>query len=100
MSSKKLDIGMGELRNIIYNCKQATYLIEKQQIGKITLREKVQLHIHLYGCSICKLFNKQSSMINAMIKQLLNNTHSPEIKLEEGFKNDLQNKIEEELNKN
>ena len=90
---------MGELRNIIYNCKHATYLIEKKLIGKITLREKVQLHIHLYGCSVCKLFNKQSRMINGMIKHLLEN-HAPVIKLGEEFKTDLQHKIEEALNKN
>ena len=90
---------MGELRNIIYNCKQATFLIEKRLIGKITLREKIQLHIHFYGCSVCKLFNKQSSMINAMVKQLLINHDKPDIKLDEKVKADMQHRIEDELNK-
>lgn len=91
---------MGELRNMIYNCRQATYLIEKRQIGKITLREKVQLQVHLYGCSVCKLFSKQSIMINAMIKQAFKNNTPPKLKLDDKFKNELQHKIEEGLNKN
>lgn len=100
MSSKELDIDMGELKNMIYNCREATFLIEKRLVGTITLREKVQLHIHLYGCSVCKLFNKQSIMINTMIKQLLKGGNPLEIKLDDNFKSELQHKIEDELNKN
>ena len=100
MPSKKLDIDMGELRNMIYNCRQATYLIEKRQIGKITLREKVQLQVHLYGCSVCKLFSKQSVMINTVIKQVFKSNTPPTLKLDEKFKKQLQHKIQDELNKN
>jgi hypothetical protein len=91
---------MGELRNMIYNCRQATYLIEKQQIGKITLREKVQLQVHLYGCSVCKLFSKQSVIINSMVKQVFKSNTPPKLKLDDKFKMELQHKIEEGLNKN
>ncbi|MEO8885456.1 MAG: hypothetical protein ABI367_05295 [Mucilaginibacter sp.] len=90
---------MSRLRNIIYNCREATYLIEKRLIGKITLREKIQLHIHFYGCSVCKLFNKQSRIINTMVKQLLINKGQPDLKLDDDFKNDMQHRIEDELNK-
>jgi hypothetical protein len=91
---------MSKRRDIVYNCRQATFLIEKRLIGKITLREKIRLHIHLYGCSACKLFNKQSMMINAMIKQAFKSNTTPKIMLDDRFKKQLQYKIEEELNKN
>ena len=91
---------MSILRNIRYNCKEATFLIEKKLVGNITLREKVQLQIHLYGCSVCKVFVKQSGMINVVIKQLLINKQQADIKLDDDFKNNLQHRIEEELNKN
>ncbi len=61
---------MSELKNMIYNCRQATYLIEKQQIGKINLREKVQLQVHLYACSVCKLFSKQSVVVENTISSI------------------------------
>ena len=91
---------MSELRNMIYNCRQATYLIEKQQIGKINLREKVQLQVHLYACSVCKLFSKQSVVINAMIKQAFKSNTPPKLQLDDKFKKELQHKIKEGLNKN
>ncbi len=91
---------MSILRNIRYNCKEATFLIEKKLIDKLTLREKVQLHIHLYGCSVCKVFDKQSKLINEMVKQLLANNNSETKTLDDTFKNDLQNRIDERVNKN
>lgn len=91
---------MSQLKKIIYNCKQATFLIEKKLIYKLTFREGIELRIHLYGCSVCKLFDKQSHMLNAMVKQLFSNSTHTETRLDDNFKQDLQNLIEEELNKN
>lgn len=88
---------MSMLRNIRYNCKEATFLIERKLVDKLTLREKAHLRIHLYGCSICKVFDKQSKLINKMVKQLLTNNDRA---LDDAFKNDLQNRIDKEINKN
>jgi hypothetical protein len=90
---------MSELKKIAYNCKKATFLIEKKQIGKITMREKLELKIHLAGCSVCRVFQQQSVMINRMVHDLLRASNYKEIKLDDEFKKDLQNKIEHELNK-
>lgn len=87
---------MNALKKIIYNCKKATFLIEKQQISNITLREKLELKIHLAGCVVCQIFQQQSILINQMVR---NHLHK-EIKLDEGFKKELQDRIEDELNKN
>ena len=38
---------MDPLKKIIYNCKQATFLIEKKMIGRITFRQHIELRIHL-----------------------------------------------------
>jgi hypothetical protein len=91
---------MGELKKIAYNCRKATLLIEKKQIDKLTLREKLELKIHLAGCSVCRTFEQQSIMINKMVHQLLHSAQHPEITLDKEFKENLQNRIEEELNKN
>ncbi len=90
---------MGAIRKIRYNCKKATFLIEKKLIDKITFREKIELRIHLAGCSVCRIFGKQSKMINKMVHQLFHSSME-NAKLDEGFKKDLQERIEEELNKN
>lgn len=91
---------MGPIKKIQYNCKQATFLIEKRLIGRLTLREQVELHIHLAGCSVCRVFVQQSKMINTMVRQLFNQKNDPDKHLDENFKKDLQHRIEDELNKN
>jgi hypothetical protein len=103
MSSKKLDLNnlaMNNLKKIIYNCKQATLLIEKKSIKRLTFRETIELRIHLYGCSFCRLYSKQSRIINTMVQELFRSSTYSGYKLDDGFKLELQNRIEEELNKN
>lgn len=91
---------MGPLKKITHNCKRATYLIERKLISGLTLREKAELQIHLYGCSVCRIFEKQSRLINKMVQQLFESNNETTVHLEENFKQSLQLRIEEELNKN
>jgi len=90
---------MSYLKRIIYNCKQATYLIEKKSVGSISFRETIELRIHLFGCGFCRLFSKQSHVINEMVKELFRSSEVPAARLEDDFKKELQERIEEELNK-
>ena len=84
---------MNALKKIVYNCKKATFLIEKQQVGKITVREKLELKLHLTGCAICVTYMRQSAVINQMARKLMNNGGSSTLKLDEGFKEQLQKRI-------
>ena len=86
------------LSKIQNNCRQATFLIEKKSVARLTIRETVELRIHLYGCSFCRLFGKQSAVINDMVKELLR-TSNENVKLDDNFKRELQERIENELNK-
>jgi hypothetical protein len=100
--SEKLDLNyiiMSYLKKIIYNCKQATFLIDKKATSRLTFREMIELRIHLYGCSFCRIYKKQSRMINEMVQELFRSAFKPGKKLDENFKNELQERIEEELNK-
>jgi hypothetical protein len=92
---------MSTLKNIIHNCRQATFLIEKKQFKKLSFREFIELRIHLAGCSVCTLYNKQSRVIHQMVQQLFRDSMKPTgVQLDDSFKQDLQHRIEEELNKN
>jgi len=90
---------MDPLKKIIYNCKQATFLIEKKMIGRITFRQHIELRIHLFGCSVCTLYGKQSRMIHTMVLQLFRSSQPKQIRLDDEFKKELQDRIEAELNK-
>lgn len=91
---------MSELKKIIYNCKQATFLIEKRQIISLTIRERIELRIHLAGCSVCTLFQKQSIVINRMVKDLIRSADHTTITLDEDYKKELQEQIDKEMDKN
>jgi len=91
---------MSALKNIIYNCRKATFLIEKKQLSPLTFQEKVELRIHLTGCSFCRLFQKQSISINLMVHELFHQAKPIEKGLDEAYKKELQERIENELNKN
>jgi len=91
---------MSYLKKIIYNCKQATFLIEKRQLGSISFKEAFELRIHLIGCSFCRIYKKQSRVINEMVQELFRSSMQNDPRLDEDFKKELQGRIEEELNKN
>jgi hypothetical protein len=91
---------MSQLKKIQYNCKKATFLIEKKLISHITFREHIELRIHLLGCSVCRVYGKQSRIINDMVRQLFKSSMPGEVKLDDSFKKELQERIEIELNKN
>ncbi|WP_158989801.1 hypothetical protein [Mucilaginibacter sp. L196] len=91
---------MSQLKKIQYNCKKATFLIEKKMLSRITFREHIELRIHLMGCSVCRIYGKQSRIINDMVRQLFKSSMPGEVKLDDSFKKELQERIEIELNKN
>ena len=91
---------MSYLKRIIYNCKQATFLIEKRQMGTITFREAFELRVHLIGCQFCRIYKKQSVIINKMVQQLFQGSSHNGAKLDDTFKQELQGRIEDELKKN
>jgi hypothetical protein len=91
---------MSQLKKIQYNCKKATLLIEKKMLSRITFREHIELRIHLLGCSVCRIYGKQSRIINDMVQQLFKSSMPGEVRLDDSFKKELQERIETELNKN
>lgn len=56
-------------------CKKATYLISKEEEGKLSWLERWQLRGHLTICSICRKFEQQSGFIGHMARLY---THSHE----------------------
>ncbi|MET4082645.1 hypothetical protein ABIB40_002605 [Pedobacter sp. UYP30] len=89
-----------EIKKIAYNCRKATFLIEKKQLEKISVREELELKIHLAGCAICVTYQKQSLAINRMVKNLFVSSLHSELHLNENFKEELQKKIDNQLNEN
>lgn len=81
------------LEKIAYDCKKATFLIEKKQGGQLTGRDKLELKIHLAGCYICRIYEQQSLLISQMMRNFIQNEAATEIKLSDDFKKALATQI-------
>ena len=85
-----------EKKDMVDNCKKATFLIEKRQTGEITLKERLELEFHLKTCEMCSIFSKQSMVINQFVKKIFQPEKS-KMQLDEGFKEQLQRQIDEKM---
>ncbi|TFF36596.1 zf-HC2 domain-containing protein [Mucilaginibacter psychrotolerans] len=90
---------MNPLKAITRNCRKATFLADKRMDGKLTFRESIELRIHLVGCGACRLYTIQSAKISQMINELLK-SQPQDIRLDSSFKANLQERINDEMNKN
>ena len=88
---------MDDATKIMYNCKQATLLIEKKQLIPLTLTEKIELKLHLAGCAVCRTFERQSILINKHIKSFFHSATTPTGKLDDQFKKLLHERIVEKM---
>ncbi len=46
------------------NCNEATYLISRSELEKISCSEQISLKIHLLGCKYCLRFKQQVKIIS------------------------------------
>ncbi|MDZ4845109.1 MAG: hypothetical protein SH857_06115 [Chitinophagales bacterium] len=59
------------------SCKKAGELIEKKNAEKLSLPESFQLRLHSAMCDICRLYEKQSKLINNLLKKGLKEKSEP-----------------------
>ena len=81
---------------IMLTCEEATFLITKSEVEDLGCIKKMQLKMHLAGCSLCRRFKLQSDIINQSLKHLehLNGDHTHNYHLPEKKKEELQEIIE------
>ena len=79
------------------DCRRATALIEKRSVRPLGFREWCELCIHLAGCSFCRLFQRQSRMINGVVRDLFHRAEGADRRLDEEAKHRMQEEIEERL---
>ncbi|MFY8127445.1 MAG: hypothetical protein ACOVMM_03645 [Chitinophagaceae bacterium] len=79
-------------------CKQASYLLNKEQETKITVADKLKLQMHLAVCSSCILFKKQIQQIVSLLQNKPSNNHSLLKSKKEIMKKELQKVMESKQN--
>ncbi len=90
---------MRKKRKIANNCERATFMIEKKKFGALSFKEKLELTIHLAGCEPCRIFQRQSKLIDKIVGNIFNKSIDEELKLDDQFKKELRESIDEKLDR-
>ncbi|MBN8577872.1 MAG: hypothetical protein J0L66_13085 [Cytophagales bacterium] len=54
-------------KKIIFDCKKATLIVVKLEVGQASFAERMQLWYHQQFCNPCRQFQKQSAHINRVL---------------------------------
>jgi hypothetical protein len=80
------------IQRFLLSCHRASKLIEKNQLGRLSYKEEVQLKIHKMMCEACRNYEKQSIFIGKILEKqyrLKEEKHYPEIDLKASIKEKL-----------
>lgn len=85
---------MQKIMNMMVNsCKKTSELIDKQQLTKLTAKEKMQLQVHKSMCKTCSAYEHQSKVIDNIINKWFNGKSKTNVKLPEERKNKILDEI-------
>ncbi len=59
------------MMKMMITCEQASFLIDKEQYTPLSLKEKINLNMHLLTCKFCRLYKVESHLINNEIKRVI-----------------------------
>ena len=83
------------MNKLMLSCKRATELIEKKMVVKLSCVESLQLTVHKGVCSACKVYEKQSLLIDQSIKRISESQQNETPKLSEESKLQIINSLQE-----
>lgn len=78
---------------LFVSCDEAKQICDKSQYGEATFWEKVKLNIRLSWCKITRAYSRNNRKLTEMVEK----AHLDSI--EEGRKEDMKRKLQEELSK-
>lgn len=85
---------MQKIMNMMVNsCKKTSELIDKQQLTKLTAKEKMQLQVHKSMCKTCTAYEHQSKVIDNIINKWFKGNSKTNVKLPEERKNKILDEI-------
>lgn len=72
---------------LMLSCFRATELIEKRQLTKLGMFDLMRLHMHTMMCDACRMYEKQSKIINTALNTELSSDKSTSIVSDESANN-------------
>lgn len=80
------------IKCFIVPCQEATYLETKRKFEKLTLREKINLNMHMMKCSYCRVFRSEQEFISKCLTKFKDDVEKD--KLYYVLPGDAKNKLE------
>jgi len=77
------------------SCKKASILIDKKSVDKLSIKEWINLKIHLSMCDICSLYQKQSKLIEKVLISRLNEVKLSKENEIENLKDSIKSKLKD-----
>ena len=85
------------MHTLLLSCLKATELIEKKFHFKLSFRERLQLKMHKSMCKACRMYEKQSSVLNeALMRPDIWNGEEADM---EGFKKEILKNLDKKSGK-
>ena len=88
------------LNKMMLGCDQASFLVSKQQETKLSLKEAIQLKMHLMACKMCRHFEDQSQFMQDNMKELACEQDGKQAKMDDVDKNNLKELLKNQMQKN
>ena len=86
-------------RKLFINCDEATTICDKSQYGEASLLERIRLTLHLALCKDCKKYTKKNNLMSDIFNRFATPCEGSD-EMPDKDKQDLEAKLQEELNKN
>jgi|SRR6218665_487131 len=80
-------------------CRRATFLIEKQQHDRLSVREWLTMQAHLAICPLCTVYKSQSTMLQQMIRRIFEKRVNGTISMDEVKKQQLEQLLKDRSGK-
>lgn len=83
-------------------CREATLLMEKKQVGKLDVYEKLALRFHVVICDGCRRYSKQTIFLNELLKKsaILDITDFSKLRLADDAKIRIKQSFDDKLKNN
>lgn len=78
-------------------CEDITRLISKSMDSKLTLRERIQVRIHILGCILCHRYQEQLMKIKKTLKKSVNAFQNDENEKKETLSPESYNRIKSSI---
>ncbi|WP_158861530.1 hypothetical protein [Lunatibacter salilacus] len=83
------------MTKMLLSCKEATFLIEKKSVHRLSVVERFRLYFHVKLCLVCNLYQHQSKTIEKAINKWVNTEGNPNDILPKKVKDQIVEKITE-----